>query len=249
MTTRQSPSPRAEVGRLRLGRGQRYESDWPQTISAILTFLPFGWSFLETVYKKRNGDSRTQRWRANTNTCSVGGRWRWRHQVVPQSGWDFDDNGGIQAMVQRPAWARARPDDPDREGAAIPDERRAVPIRKVAASFETRTDRTIFKKRIEEIEAIGIERDLAGFRSRASRPSTSTTKRATREGRIEEIKRIVPRRQGRTSRRVLTFPRRARPRPNEDLWEFKLLSTAGAGRSRRTDHRALRPAHGDDGPR
>ena len=30
-------------------------STWSQTVSSIVTFLPYGWSFLEVVYKRRDG--------------------------------------------------------------------------------------------------------------------------------------------------------------------------------------------------
>ena len=76
--------------------------------------------------------------------------------------WDFDPNGGIQGMVQQPP--------PDFQIRTVPIERSLL--------FRTRTNKNnpegksllrsayrswFFKKRIEEIEGIGIERDLAGL--------------------------------------------------------------------------------------
>lgn len=118
----------------------------------ILTMLPFGFSAFEVVYKRRQGE------RGEVPSDFNDGRLGWRKIVhMPQDSIDeflLDDTGGLEAI---------------RQGRVI------LPIDKCAL-FRTRHDspwgrsmlRSAYppwlrRKRIEEIEAIGIERDLAGL--------------------------------------------------------------------------------------
>jgi len=135
---------------------------WQATISEILSMLVFGWSYFEIVYKRRMGDSRDPIKRSKYTD----GRIAWRKLPIRAQEtlieWVFDDEGGIQAMRQS-----APPDYKIRE----------IPIEK-SLLFRTETTkgspegRSIlrnayrnwyFKKNIEIIEGIGIERDLAGL--------------------------------------------------------------------------------------
>ncbi|MGG1598484.1 phage portal protein family protein [Paenibacillus naphthalenovorans] len=135
---------------------------WGDTISEILSFLVYGWSFHETVYKRRLGESRDP----TKNSKHKDGRIGWRKLPIRAQEtlmeWEFDESGGVQAMRQQPP--------PDFISRTIPMDK--------ALLFRTRTEkgnpegRSIlrnayrpwyFKRRIEEIEGIGIERDLAGL--------------------------------------------------------------------------------------
>lgn len=134
---------------------------WPDVIQEILTMLPYGWALLETVFKKRNGPSRDP----SQNSRYTDGRIGWRKMPLRGQStlkkWIIDDQGGIQGMVQA---VRGSTDV-------------EIPIVK-ALLFRTIHNmnnpegksvlRNIYKpwyykKRIEEIEGIGIERDLAGL--------------------------------------------------------------------------------------
>ena len=137
---------------------------WADTISESLTMLPYGWSFLETIYKKRSGFNRD----ASQNSKFSDGLIGWRK--LPLRGqntlkrWSLDTDGGIQGMIQSIQLAGVSKEV-------------LIPIEK-ALLFRTTIDRNnpegrsilkssyrpwYFKKRIEEIEGIGIERDLAGL--------------------------------------------------------------------------------------
>ena len=146
---------------------------WTDTISDCLSFLEYGWCFQELVYKKRLGDSPGSE--LDPNTCVYiklppsryyDGLVGWRKIVSrAQSSlwkWDMDPAGGIQGMKQR---------------APADNRLRTIPIGK-ALLFRTTTARNnpegrsilrnayrswFFKKKIEEIEGIGIERDLTGL--------------------------------------------------------------------------------------
>lgn len=136
---------------------------WNDTISEILSMLPFGFSYMETVYKKRVGpDEPTGETRSKFSDGRIGWRkWGIRAQETLWR-WRFDMDGSILGMEQ----------------IAAPDYKlRYIPIEK-ALLFRTKSNKNnpegrsllrnvyrswYFKKNIEEIEAIGIERDLAGL--------------------------------------------------------------------------------------
>ena len=135
---------------------------WDSTISQMLSMLIFGYSYHEIVYKVRNGDNKDPRHKSKFNDGRIG----WRKMPIRAQEtlfrWMMDDDGGIQGMIQV---------DPSSGGI------HHIPIEK-ALLFRTSSQKNnpegrsilrnayrswYFKRRIEEIEAIGIERDLAGL--------------------------------------------------------------------------------------
>jgi phage gp29-like protein len=136
---------------------------WDQTLSSILSMLVFGFSYHEIVYKYRGGlEAKDGTRRSKFSDGKIG--WR-KFPIRAQETlfrWDIDETGGINGMVQV---------DPSGGGVHY------IPIEK-AMLFRTSVNKNnpegrsilrnayrpwYFKKRIEEIEAIGIERDLAGL--------------------------------------------------------------------------------------
>ena len=75
-------------------------ASWEDTLSEIVSFLPWGWSYLETVYKLRGGETET----ATTRSRFDDGRIGWRKWSIRSQDslvrWEFDEEGGIQGMVQ-----------------------------------------------------------------------------------------------------------------------------------------------------
>jgi len=135
---------------------------WGDFISEVLSFLPYGWSYFEILYKLRKGDTKDGKSSSKHNDGKVG----WRKFGVRSQDtlmrWEIDEEGGIQGL-----WQAAPP----------AFDLTFIPIEK-ALLFRTETTkgnpqgRSIlrnayrswwFLKRIQEIEAIGIERDLAGL--------------------------------------------------------------------------------------
>jgi len=135
---------------------------WDATLQNILSTLTYGWSFHEIVYKIRGGQTQEPRTNSEYKDFRIGWRkWPVRAQETLQE-WMIDSHGGIQGMIQM---------DPSGGGM------HRIPIDK-ALLFRTTTSRNnpegksllrnayrpwFYKRRIEEIEAIGIERDLAGL--------------------------------------------------------------------------------------
>jgi hypothetical protein len=137
---------------------------WDQTLQSILSMLVHGWSYHEVVYKRRlgpNQDDPSKRSKYTDN--KIGWRkWSIRAQETLWR-WDIDENGGVQGLYQI---------DPSsyRGEVHIPIEKSL--LFRTSVSKNNPEGRSLlrnayrpwyFKKRIEEIEAVGIERDLAGL--------------------------------------------------------------------------------------
>jgi hypothetical protein len=139
---------------------------WDHTLSEILSMLVYGWSYLEIVYKKRVGPDQKDGSKRSKHTDGKIGwrRWGIRSQETLQE-WLIDpEDGGVAGMIQL---------DPVAGGKG----RVTIPIEK-SLLFRTSVRRNnpegkplirtayvpyYYKKVISEIEAIGIERDLAGL--------------------------------------------------------------------------------------
>lgn len=134
---------------------------WEDTVSEILTMLEYGWAWLEVVYKKRQGPSRDPK----TNSRFSDGRIGWRKMPLRSQDslkrWVLDETGGVQGMIQKTT---------DNREITIPIEKSL--LFRTTHNKNNPEGRSVlrniykpyhFKKRIEEIEGIGIERDLAGL--------------------------------------------------------------------------------------
>lgn len=199
---------------------------WTDTLCEILSFLPFGWSYLEIIYKTRNGlDTQDSRRRSQFTDGRVGWRkWSIRSQES-LDGWEFDESGGVSAMRQIPS----------------PDYRlRTIPIDK-ALLFRTTSrkgnpeGRSIlraaysswyYKSNIQRIEGIGIERDLAGLPLAYVPPELlSSDANATQRQILAEVKKIVTNIR-RDEQEGVIFPR-IHDESGHPLYELTLLSTGG----------------------
>lgn len=136
---------------------------WEDFISEVLSFLNYGWSYFETIYKVRRGDTANPSTRSQFDDGKIG--WRklaFRAQDTLYR-WEFDEeDDGLRGMHQM---------SPFKNHTAY------VPIEK-ALLFRTEVTkgnpegRSILRnavidyhylKRISNIEAIGIERDMTGL--------------------------------------------------------------------------------------
>lgn len=119
-----------------------------ETVENICTMFPFGWALFEEVYKLKDGKI-------------LWDKFAFRGQDSLYR-WEFDDQGRTTAFIQRPA--------PDYREIRIPMEKCIL--------FRTSTEKDnpeglsilraaykpyFYKRTIEEIEAMGAERDLLGI--------------------------------------------------------------------------------------
>ena len=77
-------------------------TSWPDTISDIISVLGYGYSFEETVYKKRNGENRnpTKNSQFNDGQIALAGLPGRSQDSLWK--WVFDDDGQIEGMIQNP---------------------------------------------------------------------------------------------------------------------------------------------------
>lgn len=138
------------------------QDTWIDTISEILSFLTYGWSFHEIVYKRRMGNTKDSRTKSKYTDGLIG----WKKLPIRAQEtlyqWEYDEEDNLLGMTQMPP--------PDFGTFTIPVSK--------ALLFRTKSRKNnpegrsilrnayrswYFKRRIQEIEGIGIERDLAGL--------------------------------------------------------------------------------------
>ncbi len=198
---------------------------WDATISEILSFLPFGFSYHELVYKRRLGPMGSGKTRSKFSDGKIG----WRKIPIRAQDtvfkWELDDKGGIQGLWQQTIT--------DSHTIFIPIEK-ALLFRSTSHKNNPEGKSILrgayrswfFKKRIEEIESIGIERELAGLPvmkapARIMDPNANTSDKAI----YEELKTIVQRVRA-DEQAGLVIPS-DRDESGNLLYDFVLLNTGG----------------------
>ncbi len=136
---------------------------WTDTLSEVLSMLPFGWSFVEIVLKRRVGpDTRDPTTRSNFTDGLIGLR---KLAIRPQRTlveWKFDDNGGPEAFVQKGQNGTDRVEIPIEKGLLFRTKMRdGSPYGVSLLRIAYRT--WVLLKNAETAESIGIDRDLTGL--------------------------------------------------------------------------------------
>ncbi len=201
---------------------------WPDTLSSILSMLTYGFSYHEIVYKRRGGNTG----KSNTHSRFNDGKIGWRKLAIRAQDtvnkWSLDENGGIQGMYQ------LDPNAPARGLVFIPIEKSL--LFRTTAKMNNPRGRSIlrnaflpwyYKRRIQEIEAIGVERDLAGMPVAMVPPQLLSDNATDQEtAALNEIKKIV-RNIKRDEQEGIVFPMAYDPETKQPAYELKLLSTGG----------------------
>ncbi len=206
------------------------EISWGDTVSEAIQMIVNGFSFAEVVYKIRRGpEEKDPRYVSRYTDGLVGWR-RWVFvdpNTVSKWLWSDGDSGSLVGLEQ----------------AAPPDYKlRVIPMTK-ALHFKTREaggnpeGRSllinaylpwVFAKRTMELEAIGVERDLAGIPF-AGVPPELLDPNATDEDKamLEAIKKVVTGVRQNSQAGVI-FPLAYDPDgQGHPMYEFKLLTSAG----------------------
>lgn len=196
-----------------------------QTLASILSMLVYGFSFHEIVYKVRGGDNKDPQKNSKYSDGKIGWRkWGIRSQETLNN-WLMDETGGIQGFRQM-----------DPTGGGFRD----IPIEK-GLLFRTTVNKNnpegrsllrnsfrpwYYKRRIEEIEAIGIERDLAGLPVAKVPPEyLSSGKTAAQQTVLDTITNIVQNIK-RNEQEGVVFPLMFDENGNE-MFKLELLSSGG----------------------
>lgn len=225
------------------------DATWIDTIAEILSMLQYGFSLHELVYKRRCGDGFDPTMRSKYSDGRIG----WRGIPIRSQDtiyrWQFDDHGNIQGVEQLAP--------PHYYHVTIPVEKFLL--------FRTTTHKNnpegrsilrsgyrpwYMKKNIENIEAIGVERDLAGLPV-AEVPAELLSKNASNDQKalLQVIKTIVQNIR-RDEQEGVVFPL-VYDANGKPLYNLKLLSTAGSRQFdtdkiiQRYDHRIAMSCLGD----
>lgn len=204
---------------------------WPDTVDEILSMLVFGWAYLEIVYKYRQGPNpRVRQGRPRPAPSQYeDGRLGWRKFALrPQdtlSAWLFDSAGGTQGMVQAQESGSSTVTIPIQKALLFrPETFKKNPE---GRSILTNAYRPWYIKRnIEQLEAMGIERDLVGL------PVIEMPLRMMQEDSSETDKAVVDQMLAllgsikRDENEGVIIPR-AFDQYNNKLFEFRLLSADG----------------------
>jgi len=200
---------------------------WDATLSQILSMLVYGYAFHEIVYKIRDGAGNEDPSRRSAfSDGKIGWRkWPIRAQET-HNNWMFDEDGGIQGFEQI-----------DPYGAGI----HRIPIDK-GLLFRTTSAKNnpegksllrtsyrpwYFKRRIEEMEAIGIERDLAGLPIAYMPPeylssTASVDQQAVRDSIVSIVQNVK-----RNEQEGIVFPLVFDDRGNK-MFSLELLNSGGS---------------------
>lgn len=139
---------------------------WEDTLVEILSMLVYGFAPMEIVYKQRQGHVPGS---PGESSAFDDGLIGWRKLAIRSQEtldhWEFDRTGGIKAFVQSDSYG-----DSGKGQVRIPIEK--MLLFRTTQHKSNPEGRSIlrgayrpwfFKRRMEEIEAVGIERDLAGM--------------------------------------------------------------------------------------
>jgi hypothetical protein len=201
---------------------------WDDFISEVLSMLVYGWSWHEIVYKRRGGPWASDgRSRSQYNDGMVG----WRKMPIRSQDtmlrWVFNDDGSTKGMVQIAP--------PRYQTIAIPIERSVLfryrhykdspeGVSMLRGAYRP----WFFKKRIEEFESIGVERDLAGLplvkvpaEMLRAKPGTDQAKS------VDAFKKLV-KSVRRNDQEGMVFPSAYDQETKQPLYSFELLGGGGA---------------------
>lgn len=210
------------------------EQPWSEVINEILSMLPFGHAPLEQVFKRRKGiqslqlkkpiDERIPSSRFNDGLIG------WKKLPLRAQEtilrWEMSDNGSIIGLHQQAP--------PSFKNVFIPIEK--LLLFRTSTRKNNPEGRSIlrnafrpwfFKKKIENIEGIGIERDLAGLPMAFVPPEILSKNASAEERAIAQKVREIVTNVRRDEQEGIVFPM-IRDEKGNQLYDFKLLSTAGS---------------------
>ena len=211
---------------------------WSDALSEILSMLTFGWHYAEVVWKQRNGRNPED---PLLSSKFDDGKWGWQ-QFAPRgqtslSHWEIDDSGRILGM-----WQQA-PEDTETRLLSL---RRGLLFRLMPKKNSPEGSSLLrgcyrpwfFQKRLQELEAIGVERNLAGLPVMYVDPKLFDSEDASMAAQLQTWKKVV-RNLKRDEQEGVILPT-VRDESGNKLYELTLLST---GSRRQSDTNALIQRH------
>ena len=207
---------------------------WSDFISEVLSCMVYGWSWHEIVYKRRKGPwERDARGRSRYTDDYIG----WRKMPIRAQEtlvrWVFDDTGDVQAMMQMA---------PPHYGTTLLPIDRSLLFRyrntkgnpEGVSMLRNAYRPWYMKKRLEEFEAVGVERDLAGLPIVKVPAEFLRAKPGSEQAKIVEAFKKMVKSVRRDEQEGIVFPVSYDQDTKQPLYSFELL-TSGGSRSFNTD--------------
>lgn len=201
---------------------------WSDFIAEALSCMQYGWSWHEVVFKRRIGPYEKDPKKRSQYTDGLIG-WRKipiRSQESMQR-WVFDENNETTGMVQMAA--------PDYATRTLPLERSLLfrtGIHKGnpegRSILRTSYRSWFYKKRFEEHESIGVERDLAGIPIVKLPASYIRAKQGTDQYKMAQAMKTLVRSVRRNEQEGIVFPQDFDDETKQALFSFELLQSGGA---------------------
>jgi hypothetical protein len=200
---------------------------WDGFIGEVLSMIPYGWSWHEIVYKRRLGPWQKDPKKRSKHSDGLIG---WRKMPIRAQEtllrWSFDETGGIRAMIQMAP--------PRYQTTVIPIEKSILFRTSIAKGnpegvslLRTSYRAWYFKKRLEEFEAIGVERDLAGMPVGKVPADYLTAAKGTPQAKTVDAFKKMVRGVRRDENEGLVLPTQFDPDTKQPLFDFELMSSGG----------------------
>lgn len=202
------------------------EHTWQDFISEVLSFLVYGYALFEPVYKRRLGASSDPKKSSRFNDGAYG----WRKIPIRSQDtieeWKFDSDGTVTAAIQSapPAFKittlplgrllhfKTSSHKGNPEGRSV---------------LRTAYRPWFFGKRIETIEAVGVERDLAGLPVAFVPPEVLNPSAGSDEAAVLSAMKELVVNIRRDEQEGIVFPL-AFNEEGKQVYDLKLLSSGGA---------------------
>lgn len=201
---------------------------WDDFILEALTAVQYGWAWHEIVYKRR-----VSPWSRDGSTRSkfTDNLYGWKrlpirsHETLQR--WVFDEFGGVRGMVQLAA--------PDYKTRYLPIEKSLLFRHGVhkgnpegRSALRTSYRAWYYKKRLEEFEAVGVERDLAGLPMVTVPADYLRAAKMSEQGKMVEAMRKLVRSVRRNEQEGIVFPAQYDRDGKNPLFKMELLGSGGA---------------------
>lgn len=201
---------------------------WDDFIGEVLSMLVYGWSWHEMVFKKRLGPwEKDPRKRSRFSDGKIGIRKMPIRSQETMLRWSFDDTGGVRALVQMAP--------PIYKTTVIPIEKSLLFRTSISKGnpegvslLRTAYRSWYFKKRLEEFEAIGVERDLAGMPVARVPSEFLKAQHGTEQHKTVEAFKKMVRGVRRDENEGLVLPSQFDRDTKQQMFEFELLSAGGS---------------------
>lgn len=203
-------------------------NSWQGTISEILSCLQYGWSWHEIVYKRRLGPWQKDGSKRSKYSDGLIG-WRKipiRAQETMQR-WVFDETGSCQGMVQLAP--------PDYKTRTLPIDRSL--LFRLGHHKNNPEGRSMlrgsyrpwyYKKRLEEFESIGVERDLAGLPKVTVPAEYLRAAPGTQQYKMVQSMKKMVRSVRRNEQEGIVFPSSYDPESKQQHFAFELMTSGGS---------------------